>query len=114
MYRVKYPIQKECPMERRLGIVAVVIEDEESIPRVNATIHESASIVDGRLGLPMRDRGIALISLVVNGSTDDIGALTGRLGRLRGVKVKSVLTGFREDEGDDDRDEGLHRKPEIV
>jgi len=88
-------------MEKRLGIVAIVIEDQSSVSRVNALLSESADIIDARLGLPLRGKGISLISLVVEGDTDRIGALTGRLGKLSGVKVKSVLTGFREDAAGD-------------
>lgn len=85
-------------MEKRLGIVAVVVEDSTSIPRVNSLLSEYSHLVDARLGLPMHGKGIALISLVVEGDTDEIGALTGRLGKCAGVKVKSVLTAYREDE----------------
>ncbi|HTX73679.1 MAG TPA: TM1266 family iron-only hydrogenase system putative regulator [Rectinemataceae bacterium] len=87
-------------MERRLGIVAIVIEDQSSVPRVNALLTDSADIIDARLGLPMRGKGISLISLVVEGDTDRVGSLTGRLGKLAGVKVKSVLTGYRESAAD--------------
>lgn len=84
-------------MEKRLGIVAVIIEDSLIIPRINALFTEYSDLVEARLGLPMRRKGISLISLVVEGDTDRIGALTGKLGRLPGIKVKSVLTVFRED-----------------
>ncbi|HPE36222.1 MAG TPA: iron-only hydrogenase system regulator [Spirochaetales bacterium] len=84
-------------MEKRLGIVAILIEGSDSVPRVNSLLTEYSHLVDARLGLPMRDRGVSLISIVVEGDTDAIGALTGKLGKIPGVKVKSVLTAFRED-----------------
>ncbi|MBN1519250.1 MAG: iron-only hydrogenase system regulator [Spirochaetales bacterium] len=84
-------------MEKRLGIVAILIEGSDSVPRVNSLLSEYSHLVDARLGLPMRDRGVSLISIVVEGDTDAIGALTGKLGKIPGVKVKSVLTAFRED-----------------
>lgn len=84
-------------MEKRLGIVAILIEGSDSVPRVNSLLSEYSHLVDARLGLPMRDRGVSLISIVVEGDTDAIGALTGKLGKITGVKVKSVLTAFRED-----------------
>jgi putative iron-only hydrogenase system regulator len=85
-------------MEKRLGIIAVIVEDQTSVPRINSLLSEYASLIDARLGLPMHGKGISLISLVVEGDTDAIGALSGKLGKLAGVKVKSVLTAFREDE----------------
>lgn len=83
-------------MEKRIGIVAMVVTDTSSVPRLNTILSEYSHIIDARLGLPMRDKGISLISLVVEGTTDTIGALTGRIGRLPGVKVKSVLTTHKE------------------
>ena len=83
-------------MEKRLGLVAILIEDSSSVPRVNAILSDFADLVDARLGLPMRGKSVSLISLVVEGNTDRIGALAGRLGKLPGLQVKSVLTSYRE------------------
>ncbi len=92
-------------MEKRLGVVAILIEGRDSIPRVNQILSAQGDIIQGRLGMPFRDKGVQVISLIVEGSTDEIGALTGPLGRLAGVQVKSILTGFREDthDGNDSR-----------
>lgn len=96
-------------MEKRLGLVAILIEDPSSVSRVNATLSDFADLVDARLGLPMRGRGISLISLVVEGDTDRIGALTGRLGKIPGLQVKSVLTSYRETEhGSPDGETNIH------
>lgn len=84
-------------MEKRIGIIAIIVEDYKSIPQLNTLLSEHSTIINARLGLPMKDKGIGLISLVVEGNTDEIGALAGKLGRLAGIKVKSVLTKFRED-----------------
>lgn len=89
-------------MEKRLGVVALLIEGRDSIPRVNQILSAHGNIIQGRLGMPFRDKGVQVISLIVEGSTDDIGALTGPLGRLSGVQVKSILTGYREDAHDGD------------
>jgi putative iron-only hydrogenase system regulator len=90
-------------MEKRLGIVALLVQERESVPRINGILADHAHIITARLGLPMRGRGISLISLVVEGDTDQLGSLTGRLGRLPGVKVKSILTAYKEDgDGKDD------------
>ncbi len=55
-------------------------------------LHECAHIIVGRMGIPHRERGVSVISLIVDGATDDISALTGRLGRVRHVSVKAALT----------------------
>ena len=80
-------------MEQRIGAVIILMEEGGDVHRVNAIISEHADIILGRQGIPLRDRSTSVISLVLDGNTDKIGSLTGRLGRLPGVKVKSVLAG---------------------
>ena len=77
-------------MEKRIGTVIIGIENRESAPNVNAIISKHSDIIIGRLGLP-RTEGMSLINLVVEGSTDEIGSLTGQLGKLDGIEVKSAV-----------------------
>ena len=79
------------PENYRIGYVGILVEDMDSVEKVNAVLHEHNHLVIARMGLPYRDRGVAIISLVVDGTNDDISALTGALGRIRGVSVKSML-----------------------
>jgi len=69
------------------------VNEEGDIFRINNIISEHSDIVLGRQGIPLRERSINVISLVLEGNTDQMGSLTGKLGRLPGVKVKSVLAG---------------------
>lgn len=77
---------------KRLGIIAIVIEDLEKATKVNELIHDYAHLVVGRMGLPYRQRNVSMISLIVDGESDEINALTGKLGRVDSVQVKSMLT----------------------
>lgn len=79
-------------MEKRIGVVGIVVENPESVIKLNAILHDNADLILGRLGLPYRERKISVISLIVEGTTDQIGALTGKLGNLPGVNVKSALS----------------------
>ena len=79
-------------MEKRIGTVTVLIKDRAVAPQVNATISQFADIVLARQGLPFHDRSVAVISLIVEGDTNRINALTGKLGRLNGVTSKATLT----------------------
>ncbi len=79
-------------MDNRIGIVGIVIENDESIEIVNDTLHNFADLIVGRMGIPYRSRKISVISLIVDGSTDDLSALTGKLGRIKGITVKAALT----------------------
>jgi putative iron-only hydrogenase system regulator len=80
-------------MEQRIGAVIILVGVEGDIHRINTIISEHANMILGRQGIPLRDRSTSVISLVLEGNTDLIGSLTGKLGRLSGVKVKSVLAG---------------------
>jgi putative iron-only hydrogenase system regulator len=79
-------------MENRLGVIGMVIEDMEVVSRVNQILSHHSQVIVGRMGIPYRQRGVSVISLIVDGSTDEIGSLTGKLGALKGVSVKSALT----------------------
>lgn len=78
-------------MEKRLGVVGIVVENPKSAPALNQILSEYSDVIIGRMGIPFREREIRVISLIVEGSTDAIGALTGKLGNLKGVQVKSAL-----------------------
>jgi len=94
-------IQRSLLMEKRIGLVSILILHNDAVQTVNAVLSQYADSIDARLGLPMRHRNISLIAIVVEGDTDTIGALTGKLGKISGVKVKSVLTSYKEDEDGD-------------
>jgi len=79
-------------MHKRLGVAGIVIEDTAVVPEVNAILHDFADIIVGRMGIPYRTRGVSVLSLILDGSTDEISALTGKLGRLQGLSVKTALT----------------------
>lgn len=78
-------------METRIGVVGIVINDFQSVAKVNEILHELSALIVGRMGIPYREKGIAVISLIVDGTSDDISSLTGKLGKVSGVHVKSAL-----------------------
>lgn len=78
-------------VQKRVGVVGIVIESPSAVEDVNSILHEFAGIIVGRMGIPYRERGVAIISIIVDGTTDEISALTGRLGRVKQVSVKTAL-----------------------
>ncbi|MDO6354257.1 iron-only hydrogenase system regulator [Caloramator sp. CAR-1] len=79
-------------MEKRIGVVGIVIENFDNTYKVNAILHDYSNIIVGRMGIPYRDRGIFIISLIVDGTTDEISSMTGKLGKVEGVNVKTALS----------------------
>lgn len=77
---------------RRIGVIAVIVyKPDDAYQRLNNILHEYSSIIVGRMGIPYRERGLSIISLIVDGNTDEIGALTGKIGQLPGVTVKTAF-----------------------
>ena len=83
-------------MEKRIGSALILIKDNTEVSRLNEILSLHSQIIIGRQGIPLREKKINLISLVLEGSTDEIGALTGQVGRLAGIEIKSVVTKFKE------------------
>lgn len=79
-------------MDKRIGVVGIVIENLESATKVNDILHYHSEIIVGRLGIPYREKNLSVISLIVDGTSDEISAMTGKLGKIDGVNVKSAVT----------------------
>ena len=78
--------------ETRLAIIAIVVEDSSSVGGLNALLHEYSAYIIGRMGIPYPARQVSLISVAIDAPSDAISALTGKLGRLSGVTVKTAYS----------------------
>jgi putative iron-only hydrogenase system regulator len=88
-------------MEKRIGTITILIKGNNSAPAVNSLLSQYSSIILARQGLPLHNRNINVISLVIEGTTEIISALTGKIGRLNDVEVKSILTKYKEEQNDE-------------
>lgn len=80
-------------MEKRIGVIGIVVDNPaDSSERINRCLSEFGNLIVGRMGIPYRERGVSIISVVVDGTTDEISALTGKLGSIRGVNVKTAFS----------------------
>lgn len=89
---------KEHLMEKRIGTITILIKGKSSVPAVNSLLSEYGEIILARQGLPLHHRNINVISLIIEGSIETINALTGKIGRLNDVEVKSILTRYKEEQ----------------
>lgn len=83
-------------MEKRIGSVLILVREKSAADILNSTISKFSQIVIGRQGLPLRSGSYGIISLVLEGTTDEIGALTGQLGRIKGISLKSLVLKVQE------------------
>jgi len=80
-------------LNKRLGFIGIIVENRAAHAReVNDLLSRYGHLIVARTGVPYAERGCAVISLVVDASTDEIGELTGRLGSIPDVSVKSMLS----------------------
>ena len=101
--------ESDAAGEHRLGVVAIFVENRlDTAPKVNRILSEYGHIVVGRMGIPYRERNLSVIAVIVDGSNDEIGALTGKLGAIPGVSVKAALRRKEGNKTEDARPEAVH------
>ena len=76
-------------MDRRIAILGIIVENTDSVERVNELLHEYREFIVGRMGMPYRERGI---SVVMDADTNTVSALSGKLGMTPGVSAKAVYS----------------------
>ena len=79
-------------MDRRIAILGIIVENTDSVERVNELLHEYREFIVGRMGMPYRERGISVISVVMDADTNTVSALSGTLGMTPGVSAKAVYS----------------------
>lgn len=79
-------------METRVAVIGIIVEQNSSVDKLNAILHEYSGIIIGRMGLPYKERGINIISIAVDAPQDVISALSGKIGNLEGVSAKAAFS----------------------
>lgn len=77
-------------METRVAVIGIIIENTDSVEKLNRIVHDYRDIVLGRMGIPYKKRGINIVSIAVDAPASVINALSGKIGRLTGVTVKTA------------------------
>ena len=83
-------------MEDRIALIGVIVEDLSSVGRLNEILHQYGAYILGRMGLPHRERGVSIISVVVEAPGPVISALSGKLGMLPGIQTKTIYSAMRQ------------------
>ena len=79
-------------METRVALIGIIIENPESVEKMNSLLHEFSSYIIGRMGVPYREKGISIISVVMDAPMNKISSLSGKLGMLDGVSTKTIYS----------------------
>ncbi len=79
-------------MEKRIAVIGIIVENTDSVEKLNSLLHEYGEIIVGRMGLPYRERNLSIVSIAVDASQDVISTLTGKIGKLDGISVKTAYS----------------------
>ena len=79
-------------MDSRVAVMSIIVEDMDVVEQVNAVLHEYGEFIIGRMGIPYRQRKISIISIALDAPQDTISALSGRIGKMEGVSVKTSFS----------------------
>lgn len=79
-------------MDTRTALVGIVVENEDSVDKLNSILHDYKKYILGRMGIPHPAKGISIISIAMEAPADIISALSGKLGSLPGVNTKTIYS----------------------
>ncbi len=85
-------------METRVAVMSIIVADGEMTQRVNAILHEYSDYIIGRMGIPYRKRRVSIISIALDAPQNTISALSGKIGGLPGVSVKTAYSQVQSDD----------------
>ena len=85
-------------MNTRVAVMSIIVENGEGVTELNAILHDYGDYIIGRMGIPYRQRGINIISVAIDAPQDTISALSGKIGRLKGVSVKTAYSAVMSDD----------------
>ncbi len=78
--------------KNRIALIGIIVEDLEMTDRINDVIHEYREYIVGRMGIPYKSRGVAIINIVIDAPNNVISALSGKLGMIKNVSTKVQYT----------------------
>ena len=82
----------------RVAVMSIIVENGESVEKLNGILHENGQYIIGRMGIPYRQKGINIISIALDAPQDTISAMSGKIGNLPDVSVKTAYSAVTSEE----------------
>lgn len=79
-------------MTTRVAVMSIIVEKVDSVEVLNQILHENGRYIIGRMGIPYRQKGVNIISIALDAPQDVISAMSGKIGNLPGVSVKTAYS----------------------
>ena len=81
-------------METRIALIGIIVENMEVVENVNQILHEYGKYIVGRMGIPYKEKKVSIISIVIDADNNVISSLSGKLGMISGISVKTVYSKY--------------------
>lgn len=85
-------------MENRIALIGIIVEDLSVTDKINELLHQYGNYIIGRMGLPHKERNISIISVVLDAPNDIISTLSGKLGMIKGISIRTVYSKTKDKE----------------
>ena len=79
-------------VETRVAVISIIVENSETVEELNSILHEYGEYIIGRMGIPYKSKKISIISIAIDAPQNTISTLSGRIGNLKGVSVKTAYS----------------------
>lgn len=79
-------------MTTRVALISIIVSDTTHVEELNRILSENSNYIIGRMGIPYRNKGVNLISVMVDAPQDKINTMTGRIGKLQGITSKTLFS----------------------
>ena len=81
-----------CQKETRVAVMGIIVENRDSAGQLNALLHEYGEYIIGRMGIPYKEKNVNIVSFAIDAPQDITAALSGKIGRLPGISVKTAYS----------------------
>lgn len=79
-------------METRVAVMGIIIENTDSAEELNRLLHGYGEYIIGRMGIPYKKKGVNIISIAIDAPQDLISALSGKIGSISGISIKTAYS----------------------
>ena len=84
-------------MQTRIALIGIIVENMEVVENVNQILHDYGKYIVGRMGIPYKEKKVSIISIVIDADNYVISSLSGKLGMIGGISVKTVYSKYGQD-----------------
>ena len=75
---------------KNVAIMAIIVENRDSVEKINSILHEYREFIIGRMGLPYSEKKISITPIILDAPKDKIDELSTKIGEIQHVKSNTL------------------------